>query len=69
MARLSGIKNSDKTADASRLTDTELEKAAEECTVFGRVTPEQKKILISALQKQGHKVAMTGDGVNDLLAM
>lgn len=69
VARLSGIKSSDKTADASKLTDTELEKAAEECTVFGRVTPEQKKILISALQKQGHKVAMTGDGVNDLLAM
>ena len=51
------------------MTDEELSQVAETHTVFGRVTPEQKKVLIKALQKQGHKVAMTGDGVNDLLAM
>ena len=51
------------------MSDEELTRIAETHTVFGRVTPEQKKVLIAALQKQGHKVAMTGDGVNDLLAM
>ena len=69
MARLSGVRHADRLLDAAGLTDDELAKAAETHTVFGRVTPEQKKVLISALQKQGHKVAMTGDGVNDLLAM
>jgi cation-transporting ATPase E len=47
----------------------ELAKALEEHAVFGRVTPEQKKLMISALQKQGHVVAMIGDGVNDALAL
>ena len=61
MARLSGVRHADRLLDAAGLTDDELAKAAETHTVFGRVTPEQKKVLISALQKQGHKVAMTGD--------
>ena len=69
VAKLSGVKNADRIADASVLTDSEFESAAETCTVFGRVTPRQKKLLIAALQKGGHTVAMTGDGVNDLLAM
>jgi cation-transporting ATPase E len=47
----------------------ELAQALEEHAVFGRVTPEQKKLMISALQKQGHVVAMIGDGVNDALAL
>ena len=56
--------------DASTLeTPEQLRKAADEYTVFGRVTPQQKKALIEALQKKKHTVAMTGDGVNDLLAM
>ena len=69
VAKRSGIRGAERFVDASRLTDAELEHAAERYTVFGRVTPEQKRALIAALQRQGHKVAMTGDGVNDLLAM
>ncbi|MDO4389376.1 MAG: HAD-IC family P-type ATPase [Eubacteriales bacterium] len=69
VARLSGVKNAHRLLDATGLTPQELAQAAETHTVFGRVTPEQKKVLVAALQKQGHKVAMTGDGVNDLLAM
>ena len=69
VARLSGVRNADSLLDASGLTDEKLAQAAQTYTVFGRVTPRQKKVLVAALQKQGHKVAMTGDGVNDLLAM
>ena len=69
VAKQAGIPHADRAVDASALTDGELDEAAETCTVFGRVTPEQKRRLIAALQKQGHRVAMTGDGVNDLLAM
>lgn len=53
----------------SLTTDGALYEAAERYTVFGRVTPEQKKLLIRALKARGHTVAMTGDGVNDVLAM
>ena len=53
----------------SEITDEYIENVAEKYTVFGRVTPKQKKLLIGAMQKSGHTVAMTGDGVNDLLAM
>ena len=69
VARLSGVHHTDRLLDATGMTDEELTGAAEMHTIFGRVTPEQKKVLILALQKQGHRVAMTGDGVNDLLAM
>jgi cation-transporting ATPase E len=68
-AKLCGIKNTDHLVDASTLSDDELANCVDYVTVFGRVTPKQKKILVASLQKQGHKVAMTGDGVNDLLAM
>lgn len=69
VAKLSGVRHADRLLDATGMPDGELSKAAESHTVFGRVTPEQKKVLIAALQDRGHKVAMTGDGVNDLLAM
>ena len=70
IAQQAEIPNSEKYVDASTLeTPEQLRKAADEYTVFGRVTPQQKKALIEALQKKKHTVAMTGDGVNDLLAM
>ena len=69
VAKLCGVRNADRLLDVSKLSKTELMQAAADYTVFGRVTPEQKKELIKALQMRGHKVAMTGDGVNDLLAM
>ncbi len=70
VAKEAGVKNADKYIDASTLkTDEEIEKALSEYTVFGRVTPQQKKKFVIALKKQGHSVAMTGDGVNDVLAL
>ncbi len=51
------------------LSEEALAAAASQYTVFGRVTPGQKQLLVQALQKSGHTVAMTGDGVNDILAM
>lgn len=69
-AQNAGITNAENYIDASLLDSREkIAQAAEEYTVFGRVTPEQKRQLILALQKNGHKVAMTGDGVNDVLAL
>lgn len=69
VARRAGIKNATQFISLEGLSDLEVENAAKEYTVFGRVTPEQKAILIRALKKAGHTVAMTGDGVNDILAM
>ena len=70
VARRAGIPDADKCVDARTLTsDAALEKAAQETVVFGRVTPDQKKKLVAAMKKAGHTVAMTGDGVNDVLAL
>ena len=55
--------------DIGNLTNKELESVIDEYQVFGRVKPEQKKFIIKYLKKQGHVVAMTGDGVNDVLAL
>ncbi len=65
-----GIDNADKYVDATTLTtERKLKAAVKEYTVFGRVTPDQKRKLIRALKESGHTVAMTGDGVNDVLAL
>lgn len=65
-----GIEGADRAVDMTEVkTDEQLESVAENCNVFGRVTPEQKKKLVLALKGKGHKVAMTGDGVNDVLAL
>ncbi len=70
VARQAGIAGADNFVDATTLhTPAELAEAAERCTVFGRVTPDQKRQLVRALQAAGHTVAMTGDGVNDVLAL
>lgn len=70
VARRAGVKNYDKYIDATTLkTDEDIEKAVLENTVFGRVTPAQKKKFVQTLQSNGHTVAMTGDGVNDVLAL
>lgn len=70
VARRAGIKNAELYVDTSTLeTDKDFLKAAEKYTVFGRVTPDKKKRLIWALKQRKHTVAMTGDGVNDVLAM
>ena len=70
VARQAGMAGWDNWTDARGwATEAELEQAAERYTVFGRVTPEQKKALVDALKKKGHNVAMTGDGVNDIPAL
>ena len=70
IALRAGIPNAEHYVDASTLkTEAEAKAAILENTVFGRVTPEQKKLFVSALKEAGHTVAMTGDGVNDILAM
>lgn len=69
IAKKVGVKCAEQCIDMSTVSEEEIENAAEKYNVFGRVTPKQKKKLVTALQKHGHKVAMTGDGVNDILAM
>ncbi len=53
----------------AEMTEADFARAAEETTIFGRITPEQKEKLVRALREQGHHVAMIGDGVNDVLAL
>ena len=70
VARQAGIEGAERYVDAATLqSDGDFDRAVREYTVFGRVTPNQKRKLVRALQKQGHTVAMTGDGVNDVLAL
>ena len=70
IAKRAGLKNAESYVDATTLeTEEDLEEAVSKYSVFGRVTPQQKKEMVQALQKQGHTVAMTGDGVNDVIAL
>ncbi len=69
VARRAGVRGHDKYIDLSDVADEEIEAIADEYTVFGRVTPAQKRMLVAALRKAGHTVAMVGDGVNDTLAL
>lgn len=70
IAKKAGLKNADHYIDATTIkTPEEMQSAVAECSVFGRVTPQQKKEMVQALQSQKHTVAMTGDGVNDVLAL
>ena len=69
VARRAGIKNAAHFISLEGLSDIEVENSANQYTVFGRVTPEQKAILVRAIKSAGNTVAMTGDGVNDILAM
>ena len=70
VAERANIKNSDKYIDATKLTSYDkIKDAVRKYVIFGRVQPEQKQQIIKALKEEGLKVAMSGDGVNDILAM
>lgn len=69
VALRAGVPGAEKWYDAAGRTEEELLQAAEKYTVFGRVTPMQKRTLVEALKMNGHSVAMTGDGVNDIPAL
>lgn len=70
IARKAGLDNADSYVDATTLeTDEDIKEAVKKYSVFGRVTPQQKLAFVKALKEDGHTVAMTGDGVNDVLAL
>ena len=70
IAAKAGLRHAEKYVDATTLhTQEELQQAVRTCNVFGRVTPRQKEQMVRALQNDAHTVAMTGDGVNDVLAL
>ncbi len=69
VAKRAGISNAEKFISLDGLNDREVENVANKYTVFGRVSPEQKAILVRSMKSVGNTVAMTGDGVNDILAL
>ncbi len=70
IAKKAGLETAERYIDASTISDEEaMKRAVAEYSVFGRVTPQQKKQMVLALQEMDHTVAMTGDGVNDVLAL
>lgn len=69
IAESCGVKNTDKYISLEKVSLDEIPNLVEQYTIFARVSPEQKKAIIEALQEKGRKVGMTGDGVNDILAL
>lgn len=69
VAERAGVRNADRYVDASTLADEDIPEAVKRCSVFGRVSPQQKLLLVRALKADGKTVGMTGDGVNDVLAL
>ena len=69
IATMAGINGADKYISVKDMTDDEIIKITDEYTVFGRTSPRQKEIIIKNLRANGHTVAMTGDGINDILAL
>ena len=69
IARRAGIEGADKYISLDGMSLEEVRHITREYTIFGRVTPEQKEVIIESLKEDGHTVAMTGDGVNDILAL
>ena len=69
VARRVGVSDAEKYISLEGLSDQEVASVANKYTVFGRVSPEQKAILVKSIKSEGNTVAMTGDGVNDILAL
>ena len=69
IARKAGFDNFESYIDCSKVKDSELKKIAVKTAIFGRVSPHQKKLIVQTLKKAGRTTAMTGDGVNDILAL
>ena len=69
IAKKANLKNHERYIDVSTLKDEEIDAVVKHYTIFGRVSPKQKKLMIAALKKQGHITAMIGDGVNDVMAL
>ena len=69
VSRRVGVEGAERYINLEGLNEQQIIEAVDNYTVFGRVTPEQKAIIVKALKNRGHKVAMTGDGVNDILAL
>ncbi|WP_408868740.1 HAD-IC family P-type ATPase [Brochothrix campestris] len=70
IAKRAGVDNVSETVDMSKLpVETDYQQLVEKNRIYGRVSPEQKRLLVEALQANGHTVGMTGDGVNDILAL
>lgn len=69
IARKAGVRGAQKYINMSEVKDKDIPNIIDKYVVFGRVTPSQKQLLVKALKEKGHTVAMTGDGVNDILAL